>query len=206
MTVKSTRAAGALTLPVLRGRARTVGLLGGCVVAALGIAAALQSRLGVGPYDVLIEGAAESMGVTFGTAGVAIGVLVVAGGWWLGGPVGVGTVATVALVGPFVDAWRLVVPQPETLGWQVVMLAVAVPVIAVGLSLIVGARLGVGPVEVVMLALVRRGGPLRWVRTGLEVTIALTGWALGGVVGVGTVVIALTLGHALAALVPPETT
>lgn len=195
---------GALTLPRLRGRAKLPGMVAGCVVLALGIAAALEAGLGVGPYDVLIDGLADRLGVTFGVASVGLGALFVLAGWALGGPVGVGTVVAVALVGPLVDVWRLLLPAPDALVAQAGQLLVAVPVIAVGLGLMIAARLGVGPMEVVMLGLLGRGVPLRWVRTALEVSVALVGWGLGGTLGVGTVVIALTLGHALAAVTPRE--
>jgi uncharacterized membrane protein YczE len=68
----------------------------------------------------------------------------------------------------------------------------------------IAARLGVGPMEVVMLGLADRGVPLRWLRTAMEVGVAATGWALGGSIGLGTIVIALTLGHALAAVIPRQ--
>lgn len=191
-----------MTLPRLHGRARLPAMVAGCVVLALGIAAALEADLGVGPYDVLIDGLADRAGVTFGMASIGLGAAFVLAGWALGGPVGLGTVVAVALVGPLVDGWRMLVPAPEAVVAQAGQLAVAVPVIALGLGLMIAARLGVGPMEVVMLGLVGRGVPLRWVRTALEVAVAATGWALGGTLGVGTLVIALTLGHALAAVTP----
>lgn len=193
-----------LRLPVLRGRARLPGLVAGCAIAALGIAAALEAGLGVGPYDVLIDGVATRAGVTFGVASVALGGLFVLAGWALGGPVGLGTLLVVGLVGPLVDVWRLVVPDPQALAGQLSQLAVAVAIIAMGLGLMIAARLGVGPMEVVMLGLLDRGVPLRWVRTAMEVGVAASGWALGGQLGLGTIVIALGLGHALAAVIPRE--
>jgi uncharacterized membrane protein YczE len=191
-------------LPLLQGRARLAGLVAGCGIAALGIATALQAGLGVGPYDVLVDGLARRVGVTFGVASLGLGAVFVLAGRALGGPVGLGTVVVVALVGPLVDAWRLVVPEPATVAVQLGQLAVAVAIIAVGLGLMIAARLGVGPMEVVMLGLADRGVPLRWLRTAMEVGVAVTGWALGGSIGLGTIVIALTLGHALAAVIPRQ--
>ena len=192
-----------LRLPVMRGPARWPALLLGCVAAAAGITALLAAGLGVGPYDVLITGVATRQGVTFGTASVLVSVLATALGWRLGGQVGRGTVATAVLVGPLVDAWSWLLPlEASALPTRVVLLGGAIVLIAFGLSLVVAASLGPGPLEVVTLGLTHRGVPLRWARTVLEGSVLAVGWALGGAVGVGTIVVALTIGHGLALFVP----
>jgi uncharacterized membrane protein YczE len=42
---------------------------------------------------------------------------------------------------------------------------------------------------------------VKWVRTGIELTVLVVGWVLGGTVGVGTLLYAVTIGwivhHAL---------
>ncbi|MFO8075024.1 MAG: hypothetical protein R6T85_02755 [Egibacteraceae bacterium] len=159
----------------------------------------------MGPYDVLNSGVAARLGVTFGLASVLVSTLFVAFGWRLGAPVGPGTLVAMLGIGPSVDAWGLLLPESvDGLAAQGAMLAVGIVAIALGLSLVIAADLGAGPMEVVMLGLAGRGVPLRWVRTGLEVTVFATGWALGGQVGVGTVVVALAIGHLIAAFVPPD--
>lgn len=193
-----------LHLPELVGRARALGVIAGCLVTAAGIAATLDAGLGVGPYDVLGSGVAGRTGLTFGVANLIISTVVCFIGWRLGAKVGFGSLAAVLTIGPLVDGWRLLLPVPAALGWQVVWLLVGLGVLSFGLSLIVAAGLGSGPVEVLMLGLSGRGVPLRWVRTGLEISFCVAGIVLGGQFGVGTIVIALAIGHTLTAFVPRE--
>jgi uncharacterized membrane protein YczE len=67
----------------------------------------------------------------------------------------------------------------------------------------VGARLGPGPRDGLMTGLAARTGwSVRLVRTGIEVTVLATGWLLGGTIGVGTVLYALSIGPLTQALLP----
>src|SRR3546814_10596877 len=58
----------------------------------------------------------------------------------------------------------------------------------------IGAGLGPGPRDGLMTRLAKRGHPVRTVRTGIELAALAIGAALGGPVGVGTVVFALAVG------------
>ena len=67
----------------------------------------------------------------------------------------------------------------------------------------VGAQLGRGPRDGLMTGLHRRTGlSLRLVRTGLEVAVVLIGLAMGGVLGIGTLVYAFAIGPIAQALMP----
>lgn len=191
-------------LPTLAGRARLPGVLAGCVVAACGIAMTLRSGLGVGPYDVLNTGVAAQTGVTFGTANVLGSIIACVIGWRLGARIGIGTIIATLAIGPLVDAWRIVIPAPSALGAQVGLLSVGLVVLAFGLSLVIAAGLGAGAIEVLMLGIVNLGVPLRWARTALEIGMCAAGIALGGEFGLGTIVIALAIGHVMALFVPRE--
>ena len=70
-------------------------------------------------------------------------------------------------------------------------------------ALYIGAGLGPGPRDGLMTGLVARGvGSIRLVRTTIELTVLGIGWLLGGVVGVGTVIYALSIGPLLHLLLP----
>src|SRR3954469_17431306 len=90
--------------PRLRGGRvlRSVWLVTGLFLCALGILAFLASRLGLPPWDVLHQGIAKHTPLSFGVANEVVGVLVLALAWWLGARVGIGTVANALLIGLFV--------------------------------------------------------------------------------------------------------
>ncbi len=72
---------------------------------------------------------------------------------------------------------------------------------ALATALYVGAQLGRGPRDGLMTGLPRRTGlSIRLVRTALELTVVLVGVLLGGRLGVGTVLFALTIGPLTQAL------
>ena len=87
-----------------------------------------------------------------------------------------------------------VLPQPDSLFARVPMMLSGVLVTAIGSGLYIGSGLGPGPRDGLMTGLAARGVPLRIARTGIEVTVLIVGWLLGGQVGVGTVTFALLIG------------
>ncbi len=80
-------------------------LLGGIVLIAYGSGLYIGAGLGTGPRDGIMTGLARR-GVNVGAVRAAIELVVLVGGWFLGGTVGVGTVAFAVLIGPMV-AWFL---------------------------------------------------------------------------------------------------
>jgi uncharacterized membrane protein YczE len=127
-------------------------------------------------------------------------VLVVA--WALGARIGIGTVANAILIGVFVDLLLDVGPierlSAEPLGTRVALLVGAILVVGLGSGLYIGAALGAGPRDSLMLVGARRTGTrIGAVRAALEVSVAAAGFALGGTVGVGTVAFAFGIGPAV---------
>jgi uncharacterized membrane protein YczE len=204
VTTTRTATRFSLHLPLLAGRWRLLGVVTGCVIAAGGIAATLQAGLGVGPYDVLNSGVSGQLGISFGTANVLASVTACLVGWRLGGKIGPGTIVATLAIGPFVDLWRLVIPEVSALPIQIGLLLAGLVVLSFGLSLIIASGLGAGAIEVLMLGIVNLGVPLRWARTVLEIGMCIAGVALGGQFGPGTILIALAIGHVMAMFVPRE--
>ncbi len=191
-------------LPAPRGKERWVSMLAGCPVLALGIATALSVDVGIGPYDVLIDGVSHQLGLTFGIASYLVGVLTIGLGWGLGAQVGPGSLITLVVVGPLVDAWGLLLPDLSGEALAVALFPVSVLLIGIGVTMVVSARLGTGAMDILMLGLMRHGLPLRSTRTALEVSVCLLGWALGGALGAGTLVIAVSIGPIVGLLLPRE--
>jgi uncharacterized membrane protein YczE len=184
-----------VVVPSLRElRHRLPRLLLGIPVLGLGIALTLQARLGVSPYDVLHQGVAEHTGLSFGTVVIGVGIVILLLWIPLRQRPGIGTVLNTLTVGLVIDLALLVLPEPEQLAARIPLLLVGVVVAALGMGLYIGAGLGPGPRDGLMTGIAAKGFPLWAVRTVLEVTALVSGWLLGGNVGVGTVVFAFSIG------------
>jgi uncharacterized membrane protein YczE len=150
--------------------------------------------LGLGPWDVLHQGLSEHTGVPIGTVGILVGFVVLLGWLPLGQRLGIGTVLNVVIIGLVVDGVLAVAPAPGQFGARATCMLAGVAFFGVGSGLYIGAGLGPGPRDGLMTGLASRGHSLRLVRTLLEVSVLVVGWALGGSVGVGTLVFAFGIG------------
>jgi uncharacterized membrane protein YczE len=192
------------TAPQLRGGTvtRAIVLVLGLAVFAAGIVALYEARLGLSPWDVLNQGIAKHTPLSFGEANIAVGVTVLVVAALLGARIGPGTVANAVLIGTFVDVLLRIgsvqrlatAPLPARVG--LLMLGVALMGIATGLY--VGASFGAGPRDSLMLVLsARTHVRIGIVRACLEAAALAAGFALGGKVGIGTVVYVVAIGPAV---------
>ena len=159
-----------------------------------GIALMADADLGLGPWDVLHQGLALRTGLSLGVLNIAVGALVLLLWVPLRQRPGLGTVLNVVVIGLVVDLTLALLPEPEPLALRTAAMLAGVVLMGVGSGLYIGAGLGPGPRDGLMTGVAARGHSVRSVRTGLEVTVLVLGWALGGTVGVGTVVLALAIG------------
>jgi len=181
-------------LPVRFGR-RLPQLLVGLVLYGWSMAMLIRSGLGLDPWDVFHQGLANHLPITFGQVTILVGALVLLLWIPLRQRPGIGTVLNVFVIGLAADAGVGAMAAVSGLSGQIAMLLGGVVANGLAGALYVGARLGPGPRDGLWVALTKRTGhSIRVVRTVLEVTIVAIGWLLGGVVGVGTVVYALTIG------------
>ena len=187
--------------PTLRGplAGRLVALLLGLFVFAAGIVALLQSGLGLSPWDVLHQGIAEHTRLSFGAANITVSVLVLAVAWVLGARVGLGTLANALLVGAFVQllmsSEAISGHSDLGLGPRLALLAAGIMLMGVGTALYIGAGLGAGPRDSLMVVgAARTRVRLGIVRGVLELSALAAGFALGGAVGIGTLVFAFAIG------------
>lgn len=155
----------------------------------------VRARLGLSPWDVFHQGVSQHTGIDFGTVTAATGLVVLL--FWI--PLrqrpGFGTVANILVVGASVDAVLAIVPTSNVLAIRITLLVSGVVLNGIATALYVGPRLGPGPRDGLMTGLSARTGlSIRLVRTGIEATVLLIGWLLGGNVGIGTVLYAVTIG------------
>lgn len=181
---------------------RWMRLIGGLWLFAVGIALTVRADLGLSSWDVLHDAVRVHSPLTFGGAVIAVSVAVVAGSYVIGVRPGPGTIANVLLVGAFTDS----ILMTGLLGGlasghafaRVAALVIGVGVIAIATALYISAGLGAGPRDSLMVGLSERlhlspGGS----RALIEGGVVIGGAAMGGGVGVGTAVFAVTIGPAI---------
>jgi uncharacterized membrane protein YczE len=182
---------------------RLVQLYLGLALYGVSMALMIRSALGNMPWDVLHQGLSERLGWSLGTVTVVVGALVLLCWIPLRQRPGLGTVSNVVVIGVAVDAALAVVPDVHAMAGRIALATGGILLNAVATALYIGARFGPGPRDGLMTGLVgRTGWSLRLVRTGIEVAVVLSGWALGGTLGVGTVVYALAIGPLVHLLLP----
>jgi uncharacterized membrane protein YczE len=181
---------------------RFVKLLVGLYLFGQGIWLGLQADLGVGPWDVLHGGLADKLGTPFGLTSIGVSVVVFLISLAARVRPGIGTVLNVLVIGAVIDLLLESAlldgvgagPLPQRLLTTVGGIAS----VALGSALYLGAHLGPGPRDGLMVAIHQRTGwPVGVARAVLECVVLVIGVLLGGTVGVGTVAFALGIGPAV---------
>ena len=170
-----------------------------------GLSAALMVRSGLGldPWDVLHQGLAKHLGLAIGTVVIIVGAIVMLLWIPLRQRPGIGTISNAILVGVSLNVSLQVLPDVSSLSVRVVEMIGGVLLCGLATGMYIGADLGPGPRDGLMTGLARRTGrSIRLVRTGLELTVLVTGWLLGGTVGVGTVLFAVAIGPLVQLFLP----
>ena len=173
---------------------RLTQLFAGLVLYGFSDALMLLAGLGVDPWDVFHQGLSRRFGLGVGTWAIIVGVVVLALWIPLHQRPGFGTVSNVIVVGSVIDLSLATIPAPHGLASRIAVLLAGVFLNGVATGAYIGAGLGPGPRDGLMTGLAARGHSIRVVRTALELTVLVSGWLLGGTVGIGTVVYALAIG------------
>lgn len=177
---------------------RIVRLLISFLLVGAGVALVIRAELGVAPYDVLTTGLADALGIRIGVSFLLTAIIVYALGLALGGRAGWASVVGTFAIAPLLDVALGLVPSAETLVVRVPMFGAGVAILVAAVSLTVSTELGPGPPEVLMLGFIARGVPIPAARWVVDAAIIAVGVALGGDIGVGTLVFAFAFGPLLA--------
>lgn len=177
-------------------------LFWGLTLYGFAMALLLRANLGLDPWDVLHQGLAPRLGLSFGMTVNLIGAIVLLLWWPLHQRPGFGTIANILVIGTAVDLSLMILPVPEGYAMRGLWLIAGIILNGIAGGAYIGAGMGPGPRDGLMTGLCRRTGwPVKWVRTGIEIGVLAIGWMLGGTVGVGTILYAATIGwivhHAL---------
>ncbi|HEU4454001.1 MAG TPA: hypothetical protein VFR81_13120 [Longimicrobium sp.] len=173
-------------------------LVAGLAGYAVSIVLMIRSGLGLGPWDALHVGLARLTGASVGLASIAAGVAIVAGSWLIGIRPGPATLLNMVLIGALVDLLLPFLPPASGLAWGYAFHLAGIAVCGLSTGCYIAARLGQGPRDGLILGLsARTRFSVRAVRTAVELSALLLGWAMGAPVGVGTLLFAFGIGPAM---------
>lgn len=166
------------------------------------MAVMLRANLGLDPWDVLHQGLASRLSLSFGMTVNLVGAAVLLLWWPLRQRPGLGTLCNIAVIGTAVDLSLMILPTPDGYAMRCIWLASGIVLNGIAGGAYIGAGLGPGPRDGLMTGFCRRTGwPVKWVRTSIEIGVLAIGWLMGGTVGLGTLLYAATIGwivhHAL---------
>ncbi|KAB7745302.1 hypothetical protein GA707_05020 [Nostocoides sp. F2B08] len=177
----------------MSGRRRAALLVVGCLILGFGVALLLVADLGSDGFSTLVNGLAIATGLPFFVANT-----IVSGGFLVLAALrrvlpGIGTLVQIVLVGATVSVIFEYMGTPSSLAARVGLVLVAMPVLAVGIAMYLGANLGAGPIEAAALAW-DPPVPFKWSYSAVQLLGAAVGWLLGGTIGLTTVVVIASLG------------
>lgn len=190
-------------IPLDRRSRRFSQLFAGLLLYGFTMGLMVRAVLGLDPWDVFHQGLSRIVPLSYGTVITGVSVLVLLLWIPLRQRPGIGTVANTLIIGWTTDATLALIPPVTNLPVRIALMITAIVGNALAGALYIGAGLGPGPRDGLMTGLVARGvGSIRWVRTGIELTVLVVGWILRGNVGVGTVLYAVGIGPLLHKLLP----
>lgn len=176
-------------------------LLFGLVLFSIGGYLSIQANVGLAPWSAFSMGVSGKTGLLYGDVSVITSFVILVIDLCLKEKIGVGTLLDAVLIGKFTDLLLALEPIPmmESFPAGVVVLLLGQVVTAIGSYFYIGAALGCGPRDALMVALSKRltKTPIGLVRILIEGTALLIGWLLGAKVGLGTVISVFGMGAIL---------
>lgn len=179
---------------------RVIFLFWGLFLFGLGIVMTIKSNLGTAPWDALHLGLINYIPFTLGQVSQITGILIILLSLCLGMKPGWGTVANMYFIGLFIDFFMGTnwIPVPTHWLSQIGLLLAGIWIIGWASFFYLSAALGAGPRDSFMVGSIdKTGWPVWKVRTVIESSVAIIGYLLGGSIGIGTIIIAFTLGPSI---------
>lgn len=173
-------------------------LFAGLFLYSIGIVMTINANLGLGPWDVFHQGITGHFPVTLGQASMMVGLLIIIFNSFLGEKLGWGTITNMFFIGLFIDflmknRW---IPIFDHYILQVIMMCLGMFIIGIASYYYIGAGLGSGPRDGLMVVLTKKTGKsVRFIRNSIEITASTLGYLMGGFLGIGTIIIAFSIGY-----------
>jgi uncharacterized membrane protein YczE len=167
-----------------------------------GVALNFSSKLGLGPWGVFHEGISLNTSLSFGNAIIATGIFVTLLWIPLKQRPGIATLVDIFWIGTVADIVIGLELSAETVFLKWIFVFTGIIFIGSGTAIYVGADMGSGPRDGVMVGLESRGLKIGMARNIIEVTALSLGWLLGGTVGLSSVIIAVSIGPVVQLVIP----
>lgn len=181
---------------------RLVRCVVGLAMFGLGITLFIRADLGLAPWDVFHKGLSNKLDISIGVVIIGVGLLLLLVWIPLRQKPGIGTILNALEIGFTVDLLKPLIGEPHNIVARLALVVAALLSVALGSALYIGAALGPGPRDGLMLGLASKGVSVRFARTAVEATTLVGGVLLGGTVGIGTVVFMLGIGPLVQLLLP----
>lgn len=194
---------------------RVIILLIGLTIAHLGVTLFLLAEIGSDPFNVLIQGLYNILksvtGLSILTHGrvhmticfIIILVLLVVDRSY----VKIGTILCMICGGPIIDFFNIILGPffkgDVSMPVRIVVNCIGCVILAYGMTIVIKSEAGTGPNDLVAVVIsdkIKR--PFGIIRVLVDVCFAAVGYALGGTVGVGTIICAFVVGPVAGIFMP----
>lgn len=176
---------------------RILFFLAGITFVSIGVVFTMRaSSIGVGSWDVLHIGLTDTFGLTVGIWSILIGSLILLIDCIFSKRLPrLGTIVDMVLTGVLIDIFNQLIPAVHSDSMQIIAFLAGLLVLSFGIGMYIVANLGIGPRDTLMMLISNNSTmSVAKTRTIIEVTVAILGFALGGPIGIGTVIMAFFLG------------
>ena len=180
----------------------------GLVITQIGVALELVSNVGSDGFTVFIQGLSKVLNVTPGISNIIIlfvllCIILVFGKSYIK----IGTFICVLGTGPILDLFILLLDNFNISEMNLIVRCLFVVlssiIIAIGFSILSSTSLGVAPNDIIPFMIKDKSNyQYKWIRMTLDFSYLVVGFILGGVIGIGTIILAVTLGPFIQFCIP----
>ncbi len=172
-------------------------LMFGLFLFALGVIECINANIGYAPWDVFHVGLSQTTGLSLGVVSIVTGLFIIVLVVFLKEILGIGTILNMIFIGVFIDIINYLnfIPVMSNFWYGFILMQIGLLTLSIASYFYISAGFGAGPRDSLMVALARRTPlPIGICRSIVEATAVISGFFLGGYVGIGTVVYVLLVG------------
>ncbi|HAP5878359.1 TPA: YitT family protein [Enterococcus faecalis] len=176
---------------------KLIKMLAGFFLCAISANMAINSNLGLSPWDTLHQGLSNYLGLTIGQSSILVSFSLILFTRFFGFKIGAGTLANMIVVGLLIDmiSSLQLIPKSSGIIASLLLILISLAINSVGCYLYISCEMGCGPRDGFMVVM---GNilylPIKKVRLFIELAASLAGYLLGGPIGIGTIIIAILMG------------